>query len=113
MKKILFFILSLFVFVSCGKDEPWSPNDDLKDFLLKNPYGVVFENATCDDLFIKCDKLSANIIVVKSGAISDSYHSSEPGVIIEYSGEGTYWTKKTKYIFLEKDKITNVTLSYP
>ena len=113
MKRIIFILFSVLILASCGKDEPWSPEDDAKDFLEKNPYGVEFENCTEGDLYIKCEKLSSSIIIVKSEAVSGAFHTSEPGVTIKYSGDGTRWTEKTRYIELEKDKITHVTLTYP
>lgn len=113
MKKILFILMALFIFASCGKDEHYSPEDDIRDYLSKNPYGVTFENGTEDDLFIKCDELSFNLIIVKTGAVSDSYHTSKAAITIKYSGEGTHWTEKNRAITLEKDKITNIILTYP
>lgn len=113
MKRILFIFLAALIFASCGTDEPWSPEDDVKDFLEKNPYGVEFENGTEGDLYIKCEKLSSSIIIVKPAEVSDAYHTSDPGITIKYSGEGTHWAQKTLYITLEKDRTTHVTLSYP
>ena len=113
MKTVLFILISLFIFASCAKDEPYSPKDDEKDFLAKNPYGVTFENGTEDDLFIKCDELSSNLIIVKTGAVSDPYHTSKAAITIKYQGEGTHWTEKTKTITLEKGKTTNIVLTYP
>ncbi len=113
MKKVLFILMGLLIFASCGKDEPYSPIDDEKDFLIKNPYGVTFENATESDLFITCDKLSSNLIIVKTGAFSDPYHTSNDVITIKYKGEGTHWAEKTKTITLEKGKTTNVVLTYP
>lgn len=113
MKKVLFILISMFVFASCGKDESWSPEDDIKDFLSKNPYGVTFENSTNESLYITCTDLSANVIIVKTGEVSNEYHTSKSGIIIKYNGEGTRWTEKTEYIELMKDKTTNVILIYP
>lgn len=103
----------LFVVVSCSKDNAWSPEDDINDVLTKNPYGVSFRNDTDGDLFIKCEDLSSNLIIVRMGEASEPYHCSKPGITVKYSGEGTYWIEKTKYIELEKDKIINILLTYP
>lgn len=114
MKKYIFVLLTLlFFFASCSEDNPWSPEDDINDYLAKNPYGVSFTNKTDGDLFIKCDDLSANVIIVKTTETSESYHCSKSGITIKYSGQGTYWTEKIKYIGLEKDKVINVSITYP
>lgn len=118
MRHLFLILLSVFMFSSCGKDNSWSPEDDIRDFLAANPYGVTFENGTEGDLYIKTEGTAEGVsgeyfIIVRQGAVSDTYHFSKPGLIITYSGEGTFWSKHTKYIELEKDEVTHVTITYP
>lgn len=118
MRHLFLILLSVFMFSSCGKDDSWSPEDDVKDYLAANPYGVMFENGTDGDLFVKtegkAEYVSGNyLIIIHKGEISDTYQFSNPGIIITYSGEGTRWSEHTKYIELEKDKVTHVTITYP
>ena len=114
MKQVFLFLLSVFLLTSCGKDDSWSPEDDIKDFLDTHPYGAVFENATDGDLYITSEGLfTQNVIILRQGDISDEYHSSKSYITISYSGEGTYWTKKTKGINLVKDEVIHYTITYP
>ena len=114
MKHLLLIFVSMLLLSSCGKDDPWNPEDDKNDFLGVNPYGVVFENATDGDLYITSEGLfTQNVIILRQGDISDEYHSSKSYITISYSGEGTYWTKKTKGINLVKDEVIHYTITYP
>lgn len=113
MKQLFLALISVLALSACSKEDGWTPEDDVKDFLTKNPYGVVFENGTGGDLFITCDDVSENVIIVKEGKQSGVYHSSKSYITISYSGEGTYWTKKTKGIDLVKDEVIHYSITYP
>lgn len=113
MKKIFLILISIVAFVSCSKNEPWSPEEDWKDYLEKHPYGIEFKNETDGDLFIKCESLTENLIIVKEGSISNSYYSDKSKITISYSGEGTHWTTKYKSIELEKNRVKTVSITYP
>ena len=114
MKHIILILLSVFLLTACGEDNSWSPEDDIKEFLAANPYGVVFENGTKGDLLITPTGLASDhIIIVHPGEISDICRGSKPDITIKYSGDGTYWTQKIRSITLEKDKIIHVTITYP
>lgn len=113
MRYLILSLLSIFLLTSCGKEDSWNPEDDVKDFLESHPYGVVFENETNGDLYITCDEVSENVIIVNEGGNSDIYHSSKSHITISYSGEGTYWTEKTKGIDLVKDEVVHYSITYP
>ena len=113
MKQIFLILIAFVVCTSCGKDNSWSPEEDVKDFLESHPYGVIFDNSTNGDLYITCDEISKNVIIVKEGDNSNVYHSSKSHITITYSGEGSYWTQKTKGIDLVKDEIIHYTITYP
>lgn len=114
MKNILFILISLFIFTSCAKDEPWSPKDDEKEFLVQNPYSVVFENKTEGDLYIKCEGLASKMFpTLKKGTVSDKYHGPNPDITVEYTGDGTHYTTIKKKIPLSKEKTVTVPLTYP
>ncbi len=113
MRHIFLILLSVFLLPSCGKDDSWSPEDDVKDFLESHPYGVILENRTNGELYITCDEISKNIIIVKEGDNSNVYHSSKSHITISYSGEGTYWTEMIKGIDLVKDEVIHYVITYP
>lgn len=114
MKNIFLILFSLFIFVSCTKDEPSSPIDDEKEFLVENPYSVIFENRTDGDLYLKCEGLASNHFpTLKQGAISDKYHGANQEISIEYSGEGTHFSTVKKTISLSKETTVRVYLTYP
>lgn len=113
MRSFFISLLSIFLLASCSKDNVWTPEDDIKDFLEVHPYGVIFDNNTNGDLYITCDEISENLIIVKEGDSSSTYHSSQSYITISYSGEGTHWTKKTKGINLVKDEVIHYTITFP
>ena len=114
MKNVLFILISLFIFTSCGKDEPWSPVDDVNEFVTNNPYGIIFENTTAGDLYLKCEGLASSTFpILKQGADSEIFRGSQANISVEYTGEGTHFTPIKRQITLSKEKITRVSLSYP
>ena len=114
MKQLLVFLMTLLVLASCGKDDSWSPEDDIKEFEAKNPYSVIFENKTENDLFLECEGLaSKQFPTLKKRTISDKYHGPNPDITVEYTGEGTHYTTIKKKISLSKEKTVTVPLTYP
>lgn len=112
MKKILLILISIVALASCSKNEQWSLEDDIKDFFESHPYGVEFKNETKGTLYIECESCD-HMIIVDEGSTSDVHYSEKPNIRISYSGEGTYWTKKYKFIGLEKNKVITVSITYP
>ena len=114
MKQIFTILISLFIITSCGKDNSWSPEDDVEDFIKANHYSVIFENNTDGDLYLKCSGLaSTNIPTLKKGAISACFRGPKADIAVEYSGEGTHYTTIKKQFTLSKDKVSRVSLTYP
>ena len=114
MKQLFLILISLFVLGSCSKGDTWTPEDDIEDFLTKNPYGVVFENATEGDLYLKCTGLAATTFpVLKQGKESDTFRGPQSEITVEYTGEGTHYTTMKKNITLAKEKVSRIVLTYP
>lgn len=113
MRYLFLSLLSVGLLTSCSKDNAWTPEDDINDFLETHPYGVIFDNDTNGDLYIICEEVSENTIIVKRGVSSDAYHTSKSRITISYSGEGTHWTEKTDGINLVKDEVIHYTITYP
>lgn len=114
MKQLLVFLMTLLVLGSCGENDSWSPEDDIKEFEAKNPYCVIFENKTESDLYLKCTGLASSTFpMLKQGGVSDTYRGPQSDVTVEYTGEGTHFTKIKKQITLSKEKVSRVTLTYP
>ena len=106
--------MTLLVLGSCSKNDPWSPEDDIKEFEAKNPYCVIFENKTEGDLHLQCTGLTTSTFpTLKQGAVSDIYRGSQSDIAVEYTGEGTHYTTIKKQISLSKEKVSRVALTYP
>lgn len=114
MKHILIVIIALMGFCSCGKDDAWSPEDDVIELELANPYRVVFLNDTQGDIFVESEQFySSGLTHIESGETSNVLHASQPEVTVIYFGEGTHYNKAKVNIILDKNEIKQVVLTYP
>lgn len=88
MKNLILTIAAILFLATCGKNDSWSPEDDIKDFLEANPYGVVFENGTEGDLYLECSGLATTSFpLLKQGGVSEEYRGPQSEITVEYSGE--------------------------
>lgn len=104
MKRLIFILLTILLFVSCHKDETIEPD-------INDDYALVIKNATHDELMVESEQLSTGIIVLQSGEATDIIYSSSDKITISYFGKGTYYKQKDIEISLDIGVVANVVLT--
>ena len=78
-----------------------------------NPYGAILINDTKGQIYVENTQLVIGMPNLEPGDCTESVYSPTANVIVNYFGEGTYFKKIEKTYTLEKDKISNISLTYP
>lgn len=106
MKKFSLFLLMIILFISCREDKTI-------DEPISNPYGVILENCTSGQLYVKSSQLVMGMPEILPGKSTSPIYGNRPTATITYFGDGTHYKTIEKDIILEKDQIIHVRLTYP